>query len=44
MDEIISHTKRHITYKKAVKLRYLSANIKIEDKNGNLKHQINNKI
>ena len=43
MDEVISHTKRHITYKKAVNLRYLSAKIKIEDKNGNLKMQINNK-
>ena len=37
------HTQKVITYKKAVHLRYLSANIKIEDKNGNLKMQINNK-
>ena len=43
MDEIISHTKRHITYKKAVSLTYLSAKIKIEDKYENLIMQINNK-
>ena len=43
MYEIISYTKRHIRYKMAVNLRYLSANFKIEDKNGNLKMQINNK-
>ena len=43
MDETISHTERQITYKKAVYLRYLSTNFKIEDKNGHLKMQINNK-
>ena len=43
MDETISHTERQITYKKAVYLRYLSANFKNEDKNWNLKKQINNK-
>ena len=30
-------------YKKTVHLRYLSAKIKIEDENGNLKMQINKK-
>ena len=43
MDQIISHINRRITYKAAVNLRYLSAKNNIEDKNGNLKMQINNK-
>ena len=37
------HTQKDITYEKAFHLRYMSANNKIEDKNGNLKMQINNK-
>ena len=31
MDQNMSNTKRHITYKMAVNLRYLSANINNED-------------
>ena len=43
MNAINSHTNRQVMYKKTVNLRYLSAKIKIKDKNGNLKMQINKK-
>ena len=35
------HTQKDITYKMAVNLRYMFANVKNEDKNRNLKMQIN---